>query len=400
MNYNSIGYLKEIEDVSWVQEVIMERFDNALELMTLNTIVYGGAIRDCLLGVELVGDLDLAVPKSEFKRLFSSFQHNPRWVSIQGNNIYDNQDILIQSMSLFKTIRGQIVQLISARGDFETKMEEATCLARNADIVCCGVVMFNDGRVFEVIPGAYQECIDGVLTINDNSNSIHPELLKSRIDKLVGRGWKSEIDVIKTLKRVKASRAKAMRKSRKSINHMVRKRPMFSSKKENSVTAYMFTYGNTDDHKQGGGYMKEITAHDVAKYYGDEESCINAVKYIAKVERLNVRVKITPVGNIYYETENGHISFNVENRLLKVRKSRTIVNDYSAVPQPTLTTNSSEGATHISLSKTVGLPKAEEPILTRADRIRKLSKSKTLSDLATRVFSAEAAELSEQDEDF
>ena len=48
MNPEIPGYLKEIENVGWVQEIVMERFDNATELMVPTSIVYGGAIRDCV----------------------------------------------------------------------------------------------------------------------------------------------------------------------------------------------------------------------------------------------------------------------------------------------------------------------------------------------------------------
>ena len=74
------GYIKEIEDVEWLAEVISERFDNALSMMSTQSVIYGGAVRDTIAEKELLGDLDIAVTPEAFSEMSVAFQENPRWV--------------------------------------------------------------------------------------------------------------------------------------------------------------------------------------------------------------------------------------------------------------------------------------------------------------------------------
>lgn len=78
-NVSDLLYIKEI-DADWLAEVITERFDNALDLMTEHAMVYGGALRDSLAGIPLQGDLDIAVPPEELEEIVERFQSSSKWM--------------------------------------------------------------------------------------------------------------------------------------------------------------------------------------------------------------------------------------------------------------------------------------------------------------------------------
>lgn len=74
-----IGYIKQI-DAPWVMEIIAERFDyQAIEMMPKHAIIYGGAVRDALAGLPLVGDLDIAVATIDKSLIFQKFQGSVKW---------------------------------------------------------------------------------------------------------------------------------------------------------------------------------------------------------------------------------------------------------------------------------------------------------------------------------
>ena len=215
-------YMVEINNHEWVQEVLSERFDDALELMPNSTIVYGGAVRDVIAGFELLGDLDLAVTRRDFKEISQKLFQSPRWApythikpytkAIREASIRDKTPFPIDSMDLatesapmsaissFVTLGGGIVQLISVKEHGDLQGIKATLeFARTVDITCCGVVLLNDGSVLEVVPGAYQDCIDKVLTINPNSNMTFIDALPHRVKMLEERGWTNKINVEKAM---------------------------------------------------------------------------------------------------------------------------------------------------------------------------------------------------------
>jgi len=218
------GYLKEVPDVEHVSEVIAEQFDDALEFMTPNTIVYGGAVRDVLADLPLVGDLDLAVAPAELETLRYAFETSAKWVDsdmlertasvpILGKSPFGLPSMPMAGITQFSTINGATVQLIASASFQKGNLEKALYMARQVDIVCCGVVLLSDGRVFEALPGAYEDCRNRVLRINEYSDTIYVDALPSRVEKLVGRGWKSDIDVRSTMANLNRKRAKKAKKS-------------------------------------------------------------------------------------------------------------------------------------------------------------------------------------------
>jgi hypothetical protein len=235
----SNSYILELPDTDHVMEVIGERFDDALCFMTDFSVIYGGAVRDVLAGMPIEGDIDISVARCDFGKVTSAFGQSPKWRAVQAEDAKRlaarygipsggllSVDISARSekpsgrilaMDTFESHRGMKAQVIVPSAEFEDPMMEALTFARDVDIACCGVVMLNDGRVFEVVPGAFEDCKNKVLRFNEGADLLHIEALEFRVNKLVARGWKSEIDIRSKImqanrkkKREEASRRRKM----------------------------------------------------------------------------------------------------------------------------------------------------------------------------------------------
>ncbi len=354
MKFETPGYLKEIEDVGWIQEVIMERFDNALEFMSPNSVIYGGAVRDCLANKELIGDLDFAVTPDDFESISGAFHTNPKWIPsnpCRGEELKSSdysvdevdegievaQPILklkvkssgdlaskfspMSSVSSFETTGGKTVQLITSKYQDRDPLQSAIYVARMVDIVCCGVVMLSDGRVFEAVPGAYQDCIDGVLRINKCSDTIYLDALGFRVEKLIGRGWKNTIDVNKVIRGIEEEREKAKKRELRLIELRNKRTalPPIEGLKE-----YNFLYNKSDKTPISGGYMQEVTKYQIdSMFSGNPIECVRTLEAIASNIHVNVRVKQTPIGNVYYELANGEQAYRFQRRLQQFYDTRT-----------------------------------------------------------------------------
>lgn len=204
---NGGAHLRELTEHEYVCELLSEKFDNAIELMTPDSIVYGGATRDCIAGKELLGDLDIAVSRGSFSQIHHNFVTNPRWVSVindedsKGAHLekpYEDKmsapKAPLSGIVSFSSIHGQIVQIMTAKQSTKDGFMDALTLSQTVDICCCGIIMLSDGRVFETVVGAYEDCLNGVLRLNESSGHITAKSTIKRVKRLVDRGWKSEID--------------------------------------------------------------------------------------------------------------------------------------------------------------------------------------------------------------
>lgn len=337
MDTNS-NYIREIENVEWVQELLMERFGNATELVTSNSIIYGGAIRDCIAGKELIGDLDFSVPLSEFNIVINSFLVNTKWIPTSGLTGYTTDDqyqdnASIENISSFKHMGGGIVQLVAASETRDSALESAINVARQVDIICCGIVMLSDGRIFETVPGAYEDCIKGILRINPNHKAVKVETIRRRVEKLQNRGWTNTIDIEKVIKAVNAAKIKEEKKRQKlmkqtSINNQGKK---ISVLKEFVMShgideEFIIPHGTDKSLPKKGGFTSQITAHDVNKLFGgDLNVCLNAFNACAATLGTTIEIKISPLGNIFYTTKNRLVSDRVYEYLLTNNKPKTKV---------------------------------------------------------------------------
>jgi len=205
-----IGYVGEIE-APWLLEVIAERFDySALNAMTEHSLIYGGAIRDTLAGVSLEGDLDIVTSPAALSAITRVLDSSSKWVrvtceprksektvgivSINRSNPYP-QHMNIQSIVTYRTVTGATVQIVVSKpgvGDMEPLYD----VVRNVDIVCCGLAMDREGRIFEILEGAHNDCQNRIIRFNEKIiETVSIDRLARRVSKLEKRGWKSEIDL-------------------------------------------------------------------------------------------------------------------------------------------------------------------------------------------------------------
>jgi len=219
----------------------------------------------------------------------------------------------MSGVSSFVTIGGKMVQLITSKYQDRDPLQSAIYVARMVDIVCCGMIMLCDGRVFEAVPGAYQDCLDGILRLNKTSDTIYLDALGARVEKLVNRGWKNTIDVAKVIKEIEDSREKA-RKKEQRLAELRSKRSDASPL--GGLKEHHFMFGGYEDKSILGGYMQEITKDQVDTYFtGYPAECLRTLELFASRESINMRVKQTPIGSIYFETANGEQAHRIQRRL-------------------------------------------------------------------------------------
>lgn len=290
MKNEYLVYLQEILDSSWVVELISEQFDDAVNMMTTNSIIYGGAVRDCIAGKTLLGDLDIAVSSAEYHVLVSRFIKSPKWVLINRSqkNAIDNaknfpryklpnpflpvndshlyENSKISGTTSFRTLGNKIVQIMGLSTSNNTPFQTVIHFAKQVDMVCCGIILTSNGKVFEVVPNAYSDCKKNILCLNKTSDINNLERFQSRIEKLVKRGWNNSINMNQIIKK--------KRKNLNEINHneINHKNIRFNyAKTETSIIKNNFRYNTlipNDEIVSFGGKAKLFPLLDhLAKAY-------------------------------------------------------------------------------------------------------------------------------------
>lgn len=198
-------------NVSWAMEVLSESFDNAECLMTGNSLIYGGAVRDVIAGMDLLGDLDIIVPAQEYMEILNNFNSSSNWVAsqvdINKKIAYSNMS-LISEISEFRTYNERTAQIVVANSGIKDPVKAVLNTVRQVDIVCCGLAMTRGGKIIEVIPEAFENAKDRILKLSRVDHTIDMENLVRRIKKLEGRGWRNTINIDQVKKMV----AKAIKK--------------------------------------------------------------------------------------------------------------------------------------------------------------------------------------------
>ena len=352
MRIEETGYLKEIPDVEWVQEVIMERFDSALELLGVDSIVYGGAVRDCLAGLELLGDLDIATTRNGLAAMVDRFHKSTKWVAhdssvveqktfqtmpakagkwtspkMPSRNSGDMARELspMSNVTAFRTLGDKVVQLITSKRLTRDKFQDAVYMTRTVDITCCGVLLAADGRVFEAVPGAYQDCLDRVLRLNEDSNTIFVDALPFRVEKLVARGWKNEIDVNKAIRDVKLAQEREKKRIERQRASMARREAQSASHKSSFDSEVMnyFVNGSGKNRKGGTptGFTNEIPFEEVSKYHnGDIKRVVGILKQLALQFQVDMRIKTSPMGRIYYTMDDTAIADRISHEMWQINR--------------------------------------------------------------------------------
>ena len=204
--------MNNVIEVPWALEIISEKFDTVLELMGPGTIIYGGALRDALAGIEITGDLDIVAAGQPHDTLRSAFSKSARWKRMgKTTNNYKGERLPIAGVSNYINMYDAKVQLIKAKS---TGNHEASAyrVVQAVDLRCCGLALTHTGEVIEVVEGAYQDCQDRVLNLAcEVKTLLELQKLKQRIVKFEARGWKSEVNLPAVAKAVKFAEKNAHR---------------------------------------------------------------------------------------------------------------------------------------------------------------------------------------------
>lgn len=358
MNSEYLLYLQEIKNTEWVVELISEQFDDAMNMMTPNSVIYGGAVRDCLAGKDLIGDLDIAVSASECTTMINKFVKNPKWVKISnkcsgahykkfglvspffGEPQRIGASTKTPQIMTFKTLGNKTVQIIILKPTGSDPFQTVTTMVKQVDIVCCGVILTNDNKVFEVVPNAYKECKKHVLHLNNTCYVKDIENFKQRIEKLSERGWINEINITKVIRTVNR-RHKQNLKNKKGIAEIskhssinLEKEGIVDTSDQKAITEegyitlrgpYTPQEGATGSemrfyHAEGTdtlthtGYRSILSNRDI-RSIGGMSSTMYSLDSIAKKYRLDIIIQ--PVKNfLIIITKNRYVSDQVITRVM------------------------------------------------------------------------------------
>lgn len=193
-------------DAPWIIDIIDEHFDDAVNMLDENCIIYGGAIRDALAGIKIEGDLDILVPEWNRNAINGSFASSTRWTELKKKSHYPEESTirhLLSDVRSYLSSSGREVQIITASEKRSDKIHEFDSnlinVVANVDIICCGVMMDILGNVFEVTKGALNDCKKKELHLSKEIDraKIRTDHMKSRIQKLEKRGWINKINMNK-----------------------------------------------------------------------------------------------------------------------------------------------------------------------------------------------------------
>jgi hypothetical protein len=283
-------------------ELIAEKFDNAVNLIGSNGVVYGGAIRDLIAGFPLSSDLDIACSYNNHKYVVKAFDNSEKWVrgnfrrrkhksvtnpfdiethpflKSRGRNPYEKAPI--SSVVDFYSCDNMKVQLMrpAVRPD---GLGPAVEVVKAVDIACCGLMMDASGRIFEVIEGAYHDCNDRVLRLNERNPNVDVKALKERIRKLEERGWLSKINM-----------RKLVRNARKAEE--AKKKHMQKMMEEKKKMAGVYSSGDC-------ARVKPSKRHNIAQFITNRKNFVVKVYRTPLDEYFGTRVSMDRVGNMVRE---------------------------------------------------------------------------------------------------
>jgi len=306
----SKDFLKEIE-VPGILEILGERWDNALELMHDDALVYGGAVRDVIAGFPLKGDLDIVGGSDPYSLMVYAFTESAKWTpegwvppvdTSQGVRGFQGRaaelslstrpstmrsspsarpssrytkHMAVDSTTSFHTFDNAKVQLIRARPSKVTGFKAALQVVKEVDIVCCGLMMDKYGRVFEVVEGAYDDCVNKILRFNKTARSLILEDLQIRISKLKERGWTSKISIAR-LRKIQ-EKAEAARRSEEE--RMLRTMKKDSDKGKQKVRSWL----SVSPGKKQKSIQEVILSIDGLRSHSNPGTSLGYIKDVIKV---------------------------------------------------------------------------------------------------------------------
>jgi len=174
-------------------EIIEDIFDDAISLLERyettfgkgKVYIYGGVLRDIISNSPIQGDLDVITTGSDaLNELFSS---NPRWGKHNKKLSYAKYDFKYFDNYKYINFYSKEVDIIGCK-DIQNHVLKT-------DLLCCCLLMSLDGKIYEMVEGALNNCQTKKLNLNPLCTDLNKKKLINRIDKLKGRGWESEINI-------------------------------------------------------------------------------------------------------------------------------------------------------------------------------------------------------------
>lgn len=215
--YNGEKHLKEIDHVS-ILEYVDEVFDGITSLMTPNAVMYGSTITAIIAGLPIKGDLDIAVSKQEYPDITQKLANSVKWVQVDGQAVPESSNrhnsgftfnstpvvvraekkespyskakhIPLSNTVAFQAVNDARVQIIESKAATGDILEDALAIVRKVDFVFCGIAVDRYGRMLEVIPGSYDDCLQRIIRVGRYQPKTDADQLMARFRKYIERGW-------------------------------------------------------------------------------------------------------------------------------------------------------------------------------------------------------------------
>lgn len=194
IDYNVAGKSEDYLKVNPLPPALVESLNG------LDYVIYGGYVRDLIakkhnpnfkIGFQ---DVDIILLPNSFRKLIDSMKKHG--YELGGNDhackVYKHWGAVSHVYTLEKDNELRI-QIVSPNPFAEKPTKEKlrdVMLApvKAADLRCCAVAISPNGKLLELLTGAYKDCID--MKLIESPLAAHKYNLKDRLEKLKKRGWK------------------------------------------------------------------------------------------------------------------------------------------------------------------------------------------------------------------
>jgi hypothetical protein len=132
------------------------------------------------------------------------------------NPYEDSGHLPVAKVIAFETVNGACVQVIESRTTTGDPLEDALEVVRKVDFTFCGIAVDKWGRVLEVLPHAYSDCLARVIRIGVYQHRCDILRMKARIFKYVRRGWGLTFSIDQAMRNLRQAKLEhAMEKPKK-----------------------------------------------------------------------------------------------------------------------------------------------------------------------------------------
>ncbi|MFN3329419.1 MAG: hypothetical protein ACK419_00655 [Pyrinomonadaceae bacterium] len=198
-------WLERIETTIPFLEIVDEKFFGVTQFLTESSFIFGGAVVSMLLGEPIAGDLDIVVSQQKSTELIYNIMSSPKWIKRGKSENYANSNLErhINQIITFSSFDDVKLQVVVAQSRTENQIEDALTVVRGVDFSFCALAVDFQGRMFEVLRGAHEDCLKRMIRIVRDKNELSSKNLKLRLDKYIQRGFVCFENYTKLLKEIK-----------------------------------------------------------------------------------------------------------------------------------------------------------------------------------------------------